>query len=342
MTNQIKPALIEDTPLRYIGEDEPGYSRLKWGRGFTYRDCEGETITDADERSRIEALAIPPAWTDVWICSDPNGHILATGRDSKGRKQYIYHPDWQAQSSQHKFQQLTTFGRSLPAIRQQTEADMRKHQLSREKVLAVVVRLLEKTLIRIGNTCYMQHNESYGLTTMQDEHVAIAGKRISFEFTGKSGVEHEVDLEDKRLAAIVQACQDIPGHRLFQYYDEGGNRQRIESGDVNDYLREITGGDFSAKDFRTWGATTYMVKVLSDAPSADDEKELHQIVVDAVKEVAELLGNTPAVCRNYYIHPAVMDAFEEGKLRALIEKQPRPDSSYALDQYEAALMALID
>lgn len=335
-------ALLEDVALRYVGQDEPGYTRLKWGRGFSYRDCHDRIIRNADERTRIESLAIPPAWTDVWICPDPKGHILATGRDSKGRKQYIYHPEWKARSSQYKFEQLVVFGRALPLIRRQTEADLRGPGLNREKVLALVVRLLERTLIRIGNTCYMQHNDSYGLTTLQDEHVDIHGRLITFEFTGKRGIEHEVNVEDKRLAAIVRACQDVPGHRLFQYYDDAGERQQIESGDVNRYLQQIADGDFTSKDFRTWGASTYMVKVLSDVPASKSEAEGHQAVVDAVKEVAELLGNTPAVCRSYYIHPAVAEAFLQGKLPALVKKQRRPRSPYALDPYESVLMALID
>jgi DNA topoisomerase-1 len=336
-----------DTPrmvgsLIYMSDEEPGHTRLRWGRGFTYRDCDGNTINDPAERERLEALTIPPAWTDVWICPHPDGHILATGRDDAGRKQYIYHPQWQEERQQAKFDQLAAFGRLLPHIRQQTDAALRRRALTREKVLAVAVRLLEQTLIRIGNPEYTRRNESYGLTTLQDEHVAITSRRISFEFTGKSGKTQQIDLTDRRLARVVQACRDVPGHDLFQYYDEAGVRHAIGSGDVNEYLRELTGGAFTSKHFRTWGASVCMVEVLVDMPPAEDDRAAEQQVVDGVKQVAERLGNTPAVARNYYIHPAVGETHVRGDLRKVLARQAEAADEFALSRYEAALLALIE
>lgn len=331
---------LEDSPLYYVCDDDAGYMRLKWGNGFTYRDSEGNTI-QGKERKRIESLAIPPAWREVWICPEPNGHILATGRDSEGRKQYIYHPLWEDLRLQHRFENLAAFAECLPIIREQIDAHLRKRNLTREKVLALVVKLLETTLIRIGNTYYTQRNESYGLTTMQDEHVAITGKRIQFEFTGKSGIEHEIELEQKRLAAAVRDCRDVPGQRLFQYYESDGTPQAIESGDVNEYLREITGADFTSKEFRTWGGSVYMIEVLSALPPPETAKEKNRQVVDAVKLVADHLGNTPAVARRHYIHPAVIQAYEDETLRDILDAQKEPDSPYDLDRYEKALVELM-
>ncbi len=336
------PDFLADSDLVYVSDDEAGYARLKRGRGFSYRDCDGKTIASKKELARLKALVIPPAWTDVWICADPNGHILATGRDDKGRKQYIYHPRWNELTSEQKFSQLHDFGNCLPSIRQQTEAHLRKQKLTREKVLAVVVRLLEKSLIRIGNEAYTRHNDSYGLTTLQDKHVEISGRRISFEFTGKSGKDHEIDLEDKRLAALVKACRDVPGQHLFQYYDESGQRCPVTSGDVNDYLREITGEDFTSKHFRTWGASTYMIEVLHELEPPESETQGKRVVAEAVRQAAEHLSNTPAVVRGYYIHPAVIEAFLEGRLQHVVKKQRDAGSPHELDRLERALMALMN
>ena len=340
--NQEAPDFLADSELIYVSDEDVGYARVKSGRGFSYRDCDGKTIHSAKELKRLKALVIPPAWTDVWICADPNGHILATGRDDKGRKQYIYHPRWNELTSEQKFSQLRDFGNCLPVIRQQTEAHLRKQKLTREKVLAVVVRLLEKSLIRIGNEAYTRHNDSYGLTTLQDEHVQITGKRITFEFRGKSGKDHEIDLEDKRLAGLVKACRDIPGQHLFQYYDTDGQPHPLGSGDVNAYLREITGENFTSKHFRTWGASTYMIEVVYPLDVPESETKGKRVIAEAVKQVAEHLGNTPAVVRGYYIHPAVIAAFLDGRLQKMVDKQSEPDSAYDLDRYERALMALIE
>jgi DNA topoisomerase-1 len=334
--------VLEKTALRYMAADAKGYSRKRQGRGFTYLDLHRKRIQNKATRAWIESLKIPPAWEDVWISPHRNGHILATGRDSEGRKQYIYHPEWQEQSNLTKFDQLLAFGNCLPAIRERTDGDLRRHKLSREKVLAVVIRLLEKTLIRIGNTYYTQHNDSYGLTTLQDEHVAITGKRMCFEFVGKSGKTHEIDLEDKRLAGVVRACQDIPGYDLFQYYDDDGNRHAVQSGDVNDYLREITGSDFTSKHFRTWGASTRMIEILAAQPKPESEREAEKLVVEAIKSVASQLGNTTAVCRKYYVHPAIIESFLNSELQDIFDSQPQGSSPYALTQPESALMALIE
>jgi DNA topoisomerase I len=337
--NQEAPDFLADSKLIYVSDEETGYVRVKQGRGFSYRNAKGAIIRDPKELARLKALAIPPAWTDVWICPKRNGHILATGRDDNGRKQYIYHPRWNQLTSEQKFSQLKDFGSCLPTIRKQTESHLRKQKLTREKVLAVVVRLLEKSLIRIGNEAYTRHNDSYGLTTLQDEHVKITGRRISFEFRGKSGKDHEIDLEDKRLAALVKACRDVPGQHLFQYYDADGQPHPVGSGDVNAYLREITGEDFTSKHFRTWGASTYMIEVLYNTELPETETKANRVVVDAVKQAAEYLGNTPAVVRGYYIHPAVIDAFLEGRLQKVVNEQP--DSSHDLDRFESALMKLM-
>lgn len=334
-----KAAKIAD--LHYVLDSEPGIQRKRHGKGFSYLDVDGKVIRDPKKRARFESLAIPPAWTEVWICPDPDGHIQATGRDEKGRKQYIYHPRWLEVSATHKFDRMAAFGEALPKIREVTDSHLRQSEISREKVLAVVVRLLELTLIRIGNREYARQNKSYGLTTMRDKHVTVEGKTIHFEFKGKSGVKHAIDLQDKRLAKAVKACQEIPGQILFQYYDEEGSPRPIGSADVNAYLREITGEDFTAKDFRTWGASALAVALFCDLPICEKDVEQKKQITSAVKEVAHQLGNTAAVCRNYYIHPAVVEAYQTGKLGAILEKQQEPESPYGLQPYEAALLEII-
>jgi len=326
---------LKAADLRYVSDEEPGYTRLRWGQGFTYRDADGETVTDSDLRRWFESLAIPPAWEDVWISAYRNGHLLATGRDSKDRKQYIYHPRWQELRNQTKFHQLADFGKALPWLRQAVEADLRKRGIVRERVLALAVRLLEETLIRIGNDAYTQANTTYGLTTLRDKHVNIDGQKITFAFVGKSGKEHQIELKDKQLARIVKACRDIPGYDLFQYYNADGQRQRITSGDVNAYIREITGRDFTAKDFRTWGATTRALSILSTCESDPCEDEVRA----CVQQVADELGNTVAVCRKYYIYPALFDAFLEGQLPKLLKRVKPKDDLYP---EEVALIKLIE
>jgi len=301
--------------LYYVCGDEPGYTRRPWGRGFTYLDAAGHHVKDAALRQRFENLVIPPAWTDVWICADPKGHIQATGRDAKGRKQYIYHPRWETERNALKFSRMIPFGEALPALRQQIDADLRQHKLSREKVTALAVRLLEETLIRIGNEEYAQRNHSYGLTTLQEKHLTLSGSHIRIEFTGKHGKQQEVDVRDRRLARQVARCHELPGHELFSYLDENDQVRPLTSTDVNTYLREYTGCDFTAKDFRTWGATALAASILREMPEVEEPEARQKQVVEMVKQVAEALGNTPAVCRQYYIHPAVTEAYLAGTLR---------------------------
>ena len=333
--------IAEQAQLRYISDDTPGFQRLRWGRGFTYRDTEGETIRDDDLREWIESIVIPPAWTDVWISPYKNGHILATGRDEAGRKQYRYHPRWVEYRNCHKFDRMAMFGQQLPQIRKITDAHLRKRALTRKKILAIIVRLLETTLIRIGNIEYARHNHTYGLTTLHDDHVEFYGQGMCFTFTGKSGKAHTVDVKDRALARVVKASQDIPGYELFQYYDQDGERHPVDSSEVNDYLHQISGDDFTAKDFRTWGGSVAAVRALCSLPTCDTDDERDQNVVEAVKQVAADLGNTPAVCRQYYIHPAVIEAYLQDELNAVIDRQPDPEDAHALDRHERALIELI-
>ena len=305
----------EQAGLRYVSDEDPGIQRKRWGRGFTYLDPEGEHITDEGERARLDALAIPPAYTDVWICPDPGGHLQATGRDEKGRKQYLYHPSWEDVRNETKFNRMIPFGEALPDVRARCEHDLRRHGLPRDKVLATVVTLLDKTLIRVGNPQYASENGSYGLTTLRDRHVDFSGQTCTFAFKGKSGKEHCIELDDPRLARIVRRCRDIPGYHLFQCYDDESARYEIGSGDVNDYLQETTGQPFTAKDFRTWGGSVYAATVLYAMDASQDEKETQAQLVEMVKEVAERLGNTTAVCRKYYVHPYLIEAYEDGSFR---------------------------
>jgi DNA topoisomerase I len=300
--------------LRYATDTKPGISRRRAGRGFTYRDADGSTIRDPAARARIAALAIPPAWTDVWICPWPNGHIQATGRDARGRKQYRYHAEWRSRRGSDKFERMIEFGRALPRLRRQCDHDLRRHGLPREKVLAAVVRLLELTLIRVGNDAYARLNRSFGLTTLRDRHATVAGSRIRFRFRSKSGAIHESDLRDRRLAAIIKRCQELPGQELFQYVDEDGDVHNIASDDVNVYLREATGGDFTAKDVRTWAGTVLAYRALRAQDAVDHPPAARRKVVEAVKAAAERLGNTPAVARGSYVHPGLAEAFLSGDL----------------------------
>ena len=306
--------------LRYTSDSKPGYTRKKAGKGYTFLDERGNKITDEKVLSRVNALVIPPAWTDVWISKSPKGHLQATGRDAKGRKQYIYHPQWQQARSLTKFGRMIAFGKCLPDLREQIKHDIASRQLDRRKVTALVLSIMDSALIRIGNRHYAKSNNSYGLTTLRDKHVKFNGSSIKFSFKGKKGVEHEIDLKDRRLARLVKKCRDIPGYDLFQYYDEHGERHTLESGDVNEYLREATKHDFTAKDFRTWGGTVRMVECLEavqhENPDLNKEKSLRE----AVKKVAKGLGNTPSVCTKYYIHPEVVNLFKEDKLLKYLQK----------------------
>jgi DNA topoisomerase-1 len=305
--------------LRYVNDTMPGIRRERKGEEFVYIDPDGEQVRDEATLARIRSLAIPPAWTDVWICPAPRGHLQATGRDAKGRKQYRYHPKWRATRDETKYGKMVLFGRTLPKIRERIEQDLALPGLPREKVLATVVRLLETTFIRVGNEEYARANRSYGLTTMRDRHVEISGSTIHFHFRGKSGKYHDIDLRDRALARIVKRCQDIPGQELFQYYDENGERRSIGSQEVNEYLHQIAGTEFTAKDFRTWAGTVLAAYALRECGSCDTQTELKKNIVEAVKKVSEQLGNTPAVCRKCYIHPAVLDAYIDGTLLQEIE-----------------------
>lgn len=300
--------------LRYVNGNEPGFRRKPWGRGFTYLDEDGDHVKDPELRQRFEDLVIPPAWADVWICQSPRGHIQATGRDEKGRKQYIYHPRWEAVRHAVKFSRLLPFAAVLPQLRAQVEADMGKHKLSQAKVTAVAVRLLEESLIRVGNEQYANMNGSYGLTTLKNKHLVLSGSRIQLTFPGKTGKQQTVDVSDRRLARQLTRCCDLSGQELFSYLDEENEVQQLTSSDVNNYLQAHTGHDFTAKEFRTWGATVLATAVLRQTDPTSDPAERQKQIVQMVKEVAEALGNTPAVCRDYYIHPAVMEAHLAGEL----------------------------
>ena len=302
--------------LRYVHDEMPGIHRQPWGRGFSYLLPDGDRLEPGPEKERIEALVIPPNWQDVWICQDPNGHLQATGRDDKGRKQYRYHPDWQKLRNLQKFDRMVPFGLALPALREQTKADLSLSQLSRRKVTAAIVQLLDQTLIRVGNTQYAKRNKSYGLTTLRDKHVDISKdkKHIDFHFKGKSGVEHHIEIDDPKLAEVVKRCQDIPGYELFQYYDEEGDRQIVDSGDVNEYLKTVTGEDFTAKDFRTWAGTNVATNTLYEIGDWEKETDAKRNVVTAIKAAANRLGNRPATCRKYYVHPTVPENYISGEL----------------------------
>ncbi|MBK8020863.1 MAG: DNA topoisomerase IB [Chloroflexi bacterium] len=326
--------------LRYVSAKTRGYQRKRRGRGFTYLDPRGEVVRDPELLEWFGSLGIPPAWTEVWISPYRNGHILATGRDDKGRKQYRYHPDWQAERSQQKYDELLEFGRTLPRLREVSEEYLRQRTLTREQVLAAIVRLLETTLIRIGNEEYARHNESYGLTTLTDDHAQVNGSEIVFEFVGKSKKQHTVVLRDRRLAKIVKRCQDIEGYELFQYFDEAGNHQVIDSADVNAYLHEVTGQPFTAKVFRTWGGSSLAIKFLCEQ-CADVTPEA--AARNCVAHVSESLGNTKTICRKYYIHPAILDAHQDGRLCDLYAQHQRETGSdLDLAPEERTLLALIE
>lgn len=316
-------AAAEKTLLAYVNDQEQGLTRLGKPGKFAYADADGRPVKDAATLERIRLLAIPPAWTSVWICPDPNGHIQAIGRDQKGRKQYRYHPDWRADRDARKYERMAAFGRALPRLRKRVDKDLARRGLPREKVLAAVVRLLELTLIRVGNDVYAKTNKSFGLTTMQKRHLTLSGGGAVFEFKGKSGKVHRTGFRDKRLARIVRACQDLRGQRLFQYLDEGGQRRSIESHDVNDYIRAIAGQDFSAKDFRTWYGSLAALEALSLQPAPATKTEAKKALNLCIKAVAGLLGNTPAVCRAAYIHPRVLEAFEASALPKRRAASPR-------------------
>jgi DNA topoisomerase-1 len=321
--------------LRYSSDAERGYSRLRRGEAFAYRDTRGRALRGAETVERIRKLGIPPAWTDVWICADPNGHLQATGRDARGRKQYRYHPKWRLEQEAGKFERLREFGESLPAIRKKVRAHLALPGLPREKVLAIIVRLLERTAIRVGNEKYARENESFGLTTLRNKHVRVRGERIEFDFKGKSGKVHRVALDDPRLAKLVSHCRDLPGYELFQYLDDDGQTRSIGSADVNDYLREISGREVTAKDFRTWIGSVSVACALARA-----EEPMHRSTLKAaIEDAARLLGNTPTICRKSYVHPSVqVPAMWVERLKAL----RRPRRHAGLREEERLLMSVLE
>ncbi|WCM48924.1 DNA topoisomerase IB [Pseudomonas sp. WJP1] len=323
--------------LHYVDDTQPGITRRKLRGKFCYFDPTGQRIVDPQEIQRINALAVPPAYTDVWICTDPRGHLQATGRDARGRKQYRYHPRWREVRDSDKYSRLRDFGLALPKLRKQLEALLEAPGLSRDKVMATVITLLDATLIRVGNTQYARDNRSYGLTTLRNRHVEVNGSAILFQFRGKSGVEHQITVKDRRLARIIKRCQEIPGQNLFQYLDENGERHTITSADVNTYLQTLTGADFTAKDYRTWAGSVLALAVLREL-EWQPESQAKQHVVAMVKDVARQLGNTPAVCRKCYIHPAVLEGFVLGALAQL----PRPRVRKGLRAEEVGLAMLLE
>jgi len=337
------PISAKRAGLRYKTDQTAGIRRVRAGTGFRYVRPSGKAVTDAAELGRIRSLVIPPAWTDVWISPDPNSHLQATGRDARGRKQYRYHPRWRSVRHETKFDRMVPFGRTLPALRDRIAADLRQPALTKSKVVAAVVQLLEKTLIRVGNTEYARTNGSFGLTTLRDRHVRIRGGSVQFQFVGKSGVKQVVRLSDARLARIVKRCQDLPGQELFQYLDEQGRRRTVSSADVNAYLRDVTGGDYTAKDFRTWAGTLIAAEELRTLAATSSlpktQKAAKSIIVHAIANVAGHLGNTPAVCRGSYIHPAVFAAHAEGSLARICESRRR--RVRGLSPAETALLALL-
>ncbi|MDO7930528.1 DNA topoisomerase IB [Xanthomonas euvesicatoria pv. eucalypti] len=306
--------------LTYVNDQQPGISRRKAGKSFSYRDADGQRIADADTLQRIRSLAIPPAYTDVWICAKPNGHLQATGRDARRRKQYRYHADWAQVRGEGKFERVIAFGTALPKLRRRLRRDLVLPGFPREKVLAIVVALLADTLVRVGNAEYARSNRSYGLTTLRNRHMEfLKGGRARLKFRGKSGQDHDIEVDDKQLVKLIRQCQQLPGQSLFQYRDDDGQLQPVDSGQVNDYLREAMGEDFTAKDFRTWGGTLAALQRLARVPLPErsSERALKQVQNDVIREVADALGNTPSVCRKAYIDPCVFEGWRAGQLQAM-------------------------
>jgi DNA topoisomerase I len=339
--NHIAPPLSAKVAgLRYCKDSKPGIRRVRRGKSFRYIGPAGRRIADEDTLARIRKLAIPPAWTDVWIASDPNAHLQATGRDARGRKQYRYHPRWQEVRHQTKYDRLVPFARALPDLRRRVATDLREASLSKNKVLAAVVELLGKTFIRVGNSEYAKTNKSFGLTTLKDNHVKINGAELRFDFRGKSGVRQSLTFSDARLARIVKKCQDIPGQELFQYFDDEGRRRVVTSADVNAYLKDATGADFTAKDFRTWAGTLLAAVALRDEAPQSSTRKTKSTIVRAVERVAVHLGNTVSVCRTCYIHPYVMECYADGTLRDRLAATRR--RVRGLTAEENAVLALLE
>jgi DNA topoisomerase-1 len=350
--NSDPPAAAKAAGLRYVLDDRPGIRREpapdSGGEaakgGFRYLDAKGQPVEDETTLKRIKALAIPPAWTEVWICPQANGHLQATGRDARGRKQYRYHAKWREVRDEVKYERMIKFGKALPQIRKEVDRALSLPGLPREKVLATIVYLLEATMMRIGNDEYARENKSYGLTTLRNRHVKIDGSEVEFRFRGKSGVYHDVKVYDRRLARIIQRTRDLPGQDLFQYLDEDGERHTIGSADVNDYLRAISGEDYTAKDFRTWSGTVLAAMALREFEKFDSETQAKKNVVRAIETVAQKLGNTPSVCRKCYVHPAVLDSYMDGTMvEGLLARAEEglAEDLQDLEPEEAAVLAML-
>lgn len=337
-------ATAKQVGLRYVGDNIPGIARVPDKDGFQYIDADGKYLRDEATLARIKSLAIPPAWTDVWICPWANGHIQATGRDAKRRKQYRYHSRWRSVRDEAKYGRMLSFGKALPLIRKRVGEALKLPGLPREKVLATIVYLLEATMMRIGNEEYARQNKSFGLTTLRDRHARIDGSEVEFRFRGKSGVQHSVKVDDRRLARIIRSTRDLPGQELFQYVDDDGEQRSVDSADVNEYLRDITGEDYTAKDFRTWSGTMLAALALQEYEKFDSEAQAKKNVVRAIESVAEKLGNTPSVCRKCYVHPAVIESYLDGTTINAMQQRAREEMANELTELgaeEAAVLALL-
>jgi DNA topoisomerase I len=344
MSNEIASdgvATAQLAGLRYTSEEQPGIRRVRKGRGFAYVDRDGAAVRDEGELRRIRRLAIPPAWTEVWISPSPLGHIQATGRDARGRKQYRYHQRWREVRDEAKYGRLGDFARALPRIRARVDADLARPGIPRERVLATAVRILDETFIRVGNAEYARDNGSFGLTTLRSKHVEVIGSRIVFRFRGKSGKDHEADVRDRRLARVISRLEQLPGQELFRYLDDDGEPRAIGSEDVNAYLREISGEDLTAKDFRTWAGTVLAARALAELGPARSDRIASKRIVRAIDVVATRLGNTRAVCRTCYVHPGVLAAYAEGDLPSALRRPEKTRKSHDLSTHEAAVAAMV-
>ena len=338
------PAAAKSAGLRYVHDDQPGITRKQRGKNFHYVDADGAAVKDEDTLARIKSLVIPPAYQDVWICKHANGHLQATGRDARGRKQYRYHPKWRSVRDESKYERMLSFGKALPKIRRAVDESLKLPGLPREKVLATIVYLLEATMMRIGNEEYARENKSFGLTTLRERHVRLDGSKVEFRFRGKSGVNHAVQVQDRRLANIIRRTLDLPGQDLFQYVDDDGNAHTVGSADVNEYLQDIAGEDYTAKDFRTWSGTVLAAVALLEYEKFDSEVQAKKNVVAAIESVAKKLGNTPTICRKCYVHPAVIETYLSGAMKTALRKraqQQLQDDVHALRPEEAAVLALL-
>lgn len=327
--------------LRYSSDARPGIARRRHGKAFLYTDANGRRVRDPQTLGRIKRLAIPPAWTRVWICPSSDGHLQATGYDDRGRKQYRYHPDWRQTRDETKFDRIMAFGRALPRLRRRVNRDLKLPGLPREKVLATVVKLLEATLIRVGNDEYARENRSFGLTTMRNHHAKVKGAEVTFKFRGKSGKQHEISVQDPELARIVKRCQELPDQEIFGYLDENGEHRDVKSQDVNEYLHEIMGEQFTAKDFRTWAGTVLAAIALRELTGFQSQKEAKGNVVRAIESVSKMLGNTPTICRRCYVHPQVLEGYLEGATIATIAQRGLRPPRQSLTAAEKEVLRLL-